>query len=66
MSTIPSIRYFIPVRTGVEVPDDQAAGLSHQHREFLAGCEFIQGSNGELSISTVQPGCAENVLSLNF
>ena len=39
---------------------DQGAGLGRQqHRESLAGCAFTQGSNGQLSIPTVQPGCAE-------
>ena len=32
----------------------------------MAGCAFIQVSSGELSIPTVQPGCAENVLSSKF
>ena len=50
----------------LQAPHDQGAGLRHQHREFQVGCEFIQGSNGEFSIPTVQPGCAENVLSSNF
>ena len=46
---------------------DQAADQGcQQHREFLAGCAFMQGSDGELSIPTVQPGCAENVLSSNL
>ena len=44
------------------MPHDQGAGLGHQqHREFLAVCAFLQGSSEELSIPTVQPGCAENV-----
>ena len=49
------------------MPCDQGAGLGHQqHREFLAGCAFIQESSGKFSISTVQPGCAESVVSSNF
>ena len=49
------------------MPHDQAAGLGQQkYREFLAGSVFILGSSGELSTSTVQPGCAENVLYSYF
>ena len=43
---------------------DQAACLGHQHRNFLAGCKFIQGFNRGFSIPTVQSVCAENVLNI--
>ena len=59
--------FFIPGRTGVKLPHDQAADQGcQQQREFLAGYAFMQGSDGELSIPTVQPWCTENVLSSNF
>ena len=57
----------IPGKTRVLVPHGQEASLEHeQHREFLAGCAFGQRCSEELSISNVQPGCAENILSFYF
>ena len=55
VSTILSIRCLIPGRTRVLVPHSQGNGLGHQqHREFLAGCACMQGSNEKLSIPAIQ------------
>ena len=36
----------LSVFLSVSLPHDEAEGLGHQqHREFLAACAFIQGSN---------------------
>ena len=67
VSTIFTLGYFIPGSNRNYLPLDDAVDLGHQQdREFLAGCAFLKGSNIELSITTVQPGCAEHVLSSNF
>ena len=49
------------------MPHDGRAGLGHQHhREFQAGCAFIQGSSRKLSLPVVLPGCADMLYLLSI
>ena len=48
------------------VDHDKEDGLGHKHRKILVECEFILGSNGEISFPTVQPVCAEFFFCLSI